>query len=72
MFQEDTKDQCGLIKWIKAEYKYSYGYQNWYPSVENETKNTKKNVGLFELSPFSKFDLKGDKAHEDLTKNLYC
>jgi len=51
-----------------AEYKYSYGYQNWYPSVENETMNTKKNVGLFELSPFSKFDLKGDKSFENLQR----
>ena len=51
-----------------AEYKYSYGYQNWYPSVENETKNTKKNVGLFELSPFSKFDLRGEKSFEDLQR----
>ena len=51
-----------------AEYKYRYGYQNWYPSVENETKNTKKNVGLFELSPFSKFDLRGEKSFEDLQR----
>ncbi len=51
-----------------SEYKYSYGYQNWYPAVEYETKNTKKNVGLFDLSPFSKFDLKGRKVHEELQK----
>ena len=38
----------------KAEYKYSFDYQNWYPSVEFETKNTVTNVGLFELTPFSK------------------
>ncbi len=24
----------------KAEYEYSYNYQNWYPSVEYETNNT--------------------------------
>ena len=51
-----------------TEYKYSYGYQNWYPSVEKETKNTKKNVGLFDLSPFSKFDLIGEKSFEELQK----
>ncbi len=51
-----------------SEYKYSYGYQNWYPAVEFETTNTKKNVGLFELSPFSKFELKGKSSHEELQK----
>ena len=50
------------------EYKYSYNYQNWYPAVEHETKNAKKNVGLFELTPFSKFDLKGEKVHHELQK----
>ena len=30
-----------------AEYKYSYNYQNWYPSAEFETKNTRENIGLF-------------------------
>ena len=48
------------------DYKYSYNYQNWYPSAEFETKNARSNVGLFELSPFSKFDLKGEKVHEEL------
>ncbi len=52
----------------KAEYKYSYNYQNWYPSVEYETSNTVKNVGLFDLTPFSKFELKSDKALEFLQK----
>ena len=36
----------------KTEYEYSYNYQNWYPSVEYETSNTVKNVGLFDLTPF--------------------
>ncbi len=48
------------------DYKYSYNYQNWYPSAEFETKNARTNVGLFELSPFSKFDLKGEKVHQEL------
>ncbi len=52
----------------KAEYKYSYNYQNWYPSVEYETNNTLTNVGLYDLSPFSKFEIKSDKAHEDLQR----
>ena len=52
----------------KADYEYSYNYQNWYPSVEYETRNTFKNVGLFDLTPFSKFEIKSDKAHENLQK----
>ena len=52
----------------KAEYDYSYNYQNWYPSVEYETNNTIKNVGLFDLTPFSKFEIKSDKAHSELQK----
>ena len=51
-----------------TDYKYSYNYQNWYPSVEYETKNCRKNVGLFDLTPFSKFELKGENAHQDLQK----
>jgi 4-methylaminobutanoate oxidase (formaldehyde-forming) len=53
---------------IKAEYEYSFHYQNWYPSVEYECKNTIENVGLFELSPFSKYEIKGQKAYEELQR----
>ena len=49
-------------------YQYSFNHQNWYASVEHETKNTIKNVGLFELSPFSKYEIKGEKAYEQLQK----
>ena len=52
----------------KAEYEYSYNYQNWYPSAEFETKNTRENVGLFDLTPFSKYELKGETAHDELQK----
>jgi len=52
----------------KPEYEYSFNYQNWYPSVEHESKNTSENVGLFELSPFSKYEVKGDKAYEELQR----
>jgi 4-methylaminobutanoate oxidase (formaldehyde-forming) len=52
----------------KAEYEYSFNYQNWYPSVEYECKNTIENVGLFELSPFSKYEIKGQKAYEELQR----
>ncbi len=50
------------------EYEYSFNYQNWYPSVKHECKNTIENVGLFELSPFSKYEIKGDKAYEELQR----
>ena len=52
----------------KPEYEYSYSYQNWYPAVEYETKNTRENVGLFDLTAFSKYDLKGKNVHFELQK----
>ncbi len=52
----------------KSEYEYSYNYQNWYPAVEYETSNAANNVGLFDLTPFSKFEIKSDQAHENLQK----
>ena len=52
----------------KPEYEYSFNYQNWYPSVKHECKNTIENVGLFELSPFSKYEIKGEKAYEELQR----
>ena len=50
------------------QFKYSYNYQNWYPSVEFETKNTTENVGLYDLTAFSKYDLIGEKSHQELQK----
>ena len=52
----------------EPKYKYSFNYQNWYPSAKHETINARKNVGLFDFSTFSKFDLKGEKVHSDLQK----
>ena len=52
----------------KPEYKYSFDYQNWYSSVEFETKNTVTNVGLYELSPFSKYEIKGALVHRELQR----
>ena len=50
------------------KFKYSYNYQNWYPAVEFETKNARKNIGLFDLTAFSKYDLKGKNVHNELQK----
>ena len=52
----------------KPEYNYSYRYQNWFPSAEYETKNCRNNVGLFDLSSFSKFELSGKNSYELLQK----
>jgi len=52
----------------EAKYEYSFNYQNWYPSAAFETKNARKNVGLFDFSTFSKFDLKGEKTHSELQR----
>ena len=52
----------------KPKYKYSYNYQNWFPSAEFETKNCRENVGLFEMSPFSKFELIDKNAHDEIQK----
>ena len=50
----------------KPEYEYSYNNQNWYQSAKYESINCRKNVGLFELSPFSKFEIKGKNSHLEL------
>jgi 4-methylaminobutanoate oxidase (formaldehyde-forming) len=52
----------------EPKYEYNFGYQNWYPSAEFETKNARKNIGLFDFSSFSKFDLRGEKTHQELQK----
>ena len=52
----------------EPKYNYSFNCQNWYPSAEFETKNARKNVGLFDFSTFSKFDLKGETTHSELQK----
>jgi hypothetical protein len=52
----------------KAEYNYSYNYQNWYPSVEYETSNTIKNVGLYDLTPFQNLRLNQIKYMQNYKK----
>ena len=50
----------------KPEYKYSYGYQNWYQFAKKETINTRNNLGLYELTPFAKYEVKGKYAYQEL------
>ncbi|MDA9186915.1 aminomethyltransferase family protein, partial [Candidatus Pelagibacter sp.] len=52
----------------KPDYQYTFNCQNWYPSADYECRNTIENVGLYELSPFSKYEIKGEKAYEELQK----
>ena len=52
----------------KAEYEYSFGYQNWYESAKHETIHAREQVALFELTPFAKFELKGQNVHNELQK----
>ncbi len=50
----------------KPEFEYSFRYQNWYESAKFETINTRKNVGFFDLTPFAKFEIEGEKAYSSL------
>jgi len=43
----------------KPEYEYSYGKQNWYENVKQECNAVRNDVGLFELTSFSKFIIQG-------------
>ena len=52
----------------EPKYEYSFNFQNWYPSAKFETTNARKNVGLFDFSTFSKFDLKGEKTYQELQR----
>ena len=50
----------------KPQYRYSYGYQNWYNAAKRECLNTRKNLGFFDLTPFVKYEVSGNNAHDQL------
>ena len=54
----------------KPEYEYSYGKQNWFENVRHECTAVRNNVGLFELTSFSKFIIKGNDVVKFL--NFMC
>ena len=54
------------LEGAKPEYKYSYGYQNWYESAKFETIKARKDVALFDLSTFAKFEIEGIEAISSL------
>ena len=54
----------------KPEYEYSYGKQNWFENVRHECTAVRNNVGLFELTSFSKFIIEGNDVVKFL--NFMC
>ena len=50
----------------KPDFEYSFGYQNWNESAKHETQSTRKDVGFFELTPFAKFEIEGEKTYSSL------
>ena len=53
---------------IAAEYRYSYGRQNWFAYSAAEHKSVRENVGLFDQSSFAKFRLEGTDSLKVLNR----
>ena len=53
---------------VKRRDNYSYRRSNWFEHVGNEVRATRENVGLIELSSFSKFEIEGRSAREYIDK----
>ena len=53
---------------MKAQYEYSYGRQNWFPLSASEHQGVREQVGLFDLSSFSKFIVEGPDAERVLNR----
>jgi glycine cleavage system T protein len=49
---------------VTPEYEYSYGKQNWFEYSGNEHRAVRENVGLLDISTFSKFMLQGRDAEK--------
>ena len=52
----------------KAEYRYSWGRQNWFDYAGEEHKAVRTGVGLFDLSPFGKIRVEGRDAEDVLQR----
>ena len=52
----------------KAEYRYSWGRQNWFDYAGEEHKAVRTGVGLFDLSPFGKIRVEGRDAEAVLQR----
>jgi 4-methylaminobutanoate oxidase (formaldehyde-forming) len=46
----------------ETELRYSYGEQSWWPAARREALHCQNGVSLFELSPFSKIEIRGGRA----------
>jgi len=46
---------------------HSFGRSNWFEPVAAECKNVHENVGLLDLSPFTKFEISGEGAFDYLS-----
>ena len=53
---------------VVAEYVYSFKRQNWFEHSAAEHRAVRENVGLFDQTSFSKFELRGDAAEAVLTQ----
>ncbi len=51
-----------------AQYRYTFGRQNWFPHSAAEHRATREAVGLFDLSSFAKFVLDGADAEAALNR----
>ncbi len=51
-------------KGVKPDYEYTYGKQNWFDYSGNEHRAVRENVGLLDISTFSKFMLQGRDAEK--------
>lgn len=50
-----------------AEYRYTFGRQNWFAASADEHRAVRESVGLFDLSSFSKFRVEGPDAERALS-----
>ncbi len=55
----------------EREFEYGFGAQCWWPAARREALHCQRHVGLFELSPFGKFDVTGERALE-LLQRVCC
>ncbi len=53
---------------VVAEYVYSFKRQNWFEHSAAEHRAVRENVGLFDQTSFSKFELRGDDVEAVLSK----
>ncbi len=53
---------------VTPEYEYSYGKQNWFEYSANEHRAVRENVGLLDISTFSKFMLQGRDAEKVINR----